>query len=151
MESQQTTLTYAVRHPQYSHMCSVCNRNTSGCERLVILKDNQIVATIHDDCLANTPTSDGMKLQMETIPPERKPMQLSPQQRAALKNLITAKLMLWDYAQAAETLLNRDLDINSDHFEGFCAGIDTGNDVHLLSDEALAEAFELKDQTPENP
>lgn len=36
--------------PRPEHMCAVCNRNTSGCDRVRLRKDGKFVASIHAEC-----------------------------------------------------------------------------------------------------
>ncbi len=68
-------------------------------------------------------------------------------QRAALKEVVKAKLKLWDASTAAEKLLGEpnEIDTGGVGLEALCIGLDTVEEVDQLSDEILAEAFELKE------
>lgn len=39
----------------YAHMCVKCNRNTSGCDRIILRRDGVVVATMHADCAFDEP------------------------------------------------------------------------------------------------
>lgn len=71
-------------------------------------------------------------------------MNLTPEQREALKEVVRCQLRLWDAGSAAEKLFNCDIATAGDVFWQGVAALDMVEDVNTVSDEELVEIFELE-------
>jgi len=70
-------------------------------------------------------------------------VKLNATQRAALKAVAAAKLALWAAAEAAEGLLDRDIDTAGDGFDSLCCNVGSAAEIDALDDDVLSTAFGL--------
>jgi hypothetical protein len=70
-------------------------------------------------------------------------MDLTNEQRRALRKVMKAKLALWDASLEAEELLGRDVDAAGESLDDYCAHLQTADDVDNVQDEDLLSAFDL--------
>lgn len=70
---------------------------------------------------------------------------LTDGQRKALKNVVAAKLRLWDLSTAAEEDLECDIDTDGNALSSLCAGLDSEADIEDVTDAELLTAFGLED------
>lgn len=68
---------------------------------------------------------------------------MSDAQLNALREVIRAKLRLWDATRAAEVAIGEDLDSASDGLDYFCSTLDDVSDADGLDEAALRNAFGL--------
>lgn len=77
-------------------------------------------------------------------------MTLTPAQFDALRLVVKKKLELWDASTAAEKLIGEEFGIepDCDGLISLCASIDMPEDVDLVSNGHLAEAFGISLDSP---
>lgn len=71
-------------------------------------------------------------------------MKLTEEQREALREVVRAKLRLWDVSVEAEKLIGVDIDTGSEELETACLTADSVEEVEDLPDEMLLSLLDRR-------